>query len=28
MNKERYCRIDVTSELKCMWKMPSGPNKM
>jgi len=26
--KERYCRIDVTSELKCKYKMPSGPNKM
>jgi len=25
---ERYWRIDVISELKCMWKMPSGPNKM
>ena len=28
LHKERYCRIDVISELKCMWKMPSGPNKM
>ena len=28
LHTERYCRIDVISELKCMWKMPSGPNKM
>ena len=30
MHKERYCRIDVIrqSELKCMWRMSSGPNKM
>ena len=28
LHKERYCRIDVISELKCMLKMPSGPNKM
>jgi len=26
--KERYCRIEAISELKCMLKMPSGPNKM
>ena len=26
--KERYCRIEVMSELKCMSKMPSGVNKM
>jgi len=26
--KERYCRIIVVSELKCMQKMPSALNKM
>jgi len=26
--KERYCRIQAISELKCMLKMPSGSNKM
>jgi len=26
--KECYCRIDVISELKCMQKMPSVPNKI
>jgi len=28
LHKERYCRIDVISELKCMLKMASGPNRM
>jgi len=28
LHKERYCRIDIISELKCMKKMPSRPNKM
>ena len=26
--KERYWRIEVISEMKCMQKIPSGPNKM
>ena len=26
--KERCCRIEVTSEMKCMQKMTSGPNKI
>jgi len=28
LDKERYCRIDIISELKCMKTMPSRPNKM
>jgi len=28
LHKERYCRIDIISELKCIQKMPSRPNKM
>jgi len=28
LHKEGYCRNDVTSELKCMKKMLSGPNNM
>jgi len=26
--KERYCRIEVISELKCIQKMPLAPKKM
>jgi len=28
LHKERYCRIDIISELTCIQKMPSRPNKM
>jgi len=28
LHKERYWRIDIISELKCMYKMPSETNKM
>ena len=27
LHKEHYCRIDIISELKCIQKMPSRPNK-
>jgi len=27
LHKEHYCQIDIISELKCIEKMPSRPNK-
>ena len=28
LHEEHYCRIDIISELNCIQKMPSQPNKM